>query len=55
MFRFVCNLPAAALPQQAASWLPAVHHLIAHWWQLTLNPQCVTRDKPVQKPKKMSE
>ncbi len=34
---------------------PAVHKLIAHWWQLTLNPQCVTRDKPVQKPKKMSE
>ncbi len=22
MFPFVCNLPAAALPQQAASWLP---------------------------------
>jgi len=26
----------------------AVDLLIAHWWQLTLIPHCVTRDQPAQ-------
>ena len=55
----LCALSAAYLQQLCCNrqhpGFPAVDLLIARWWQLTLNPQCVTRDQPVQSQTIMSD